>query len=141
MSKYFLCLFCTRSVVLENEQMKQSRRKSACSTSFFSGRKPICAVTTPHYRCGKGSDRVAEGLKIRGASSDVVGIICPIVEIGLTDLPKSGGRTLPRPDRFRHPCCKLSNNNRVIVTYKNLSTLCILLSTSLCVVKYRTYSN
>ena len=87
MSKYFLCLFCTRSVVLENEQMKQSRQKSACSTSFFSGRKAICAVTTPHYRCGKTSDRVAEGLKIRGAhsgaSSDVVGIICPIVEIRL----------------------------------------------------------
>ena len=136
MSKYFLCLFCTRSVVLENEQMKQSRRKSACSTSFFSGRKTICAVTTPHYRCGKSSDRVAEGLKIRGASSDVVGIICPIVEIWLTDLPKSGGRTLPPPDRFRHPCCKLSNNNRVIVTYKNLSTLCILLSMSLCVVHH-----
>ena len=93
--KYFLCLFCT---VLENEQMKQSRRKSACSTSFFSGRKTICAVTTPHYRCGKSSDRVGEGLKIRGASSDVVSIICPIVEIGLTDLPKSGGRTLPLPD-------------------------------------------
>ena len=83
MSKYFLCLFCTRSVVLENEQMKQSRRKSACSTSFFSGRKTICDVSTPHYRCGKSSDRVAEGLKIRGASSDVLGIICPIVEIGL----------------------------------------------------------
>ena len=132
MSKYFLCLFCTRSVVLENKQMKQSRRKSACSTSFFSGRKPICAVTTPHYRCGKGSDRVAEGLKIRGASSDVVGIICPIVEIGLTDLPKSGRRTLPRPDRFRHPCCKLSNNNRVIVTYKNLSTLHFTLNVFVC---------
>ena len=33
-----------------------------------------------------------EGLKIRGgASSNVVGIICPPVEIGLTDLKKSGG--------------------------------------------------
>ena len=30
-----------------------------------------------------------------GGSNDVVGIICPLVEIGLTDLPKSGGTMAP----------------------------------------------
>ena len=34
----------------------------------------------------------SEGLKIRGCQYYLVGIICPpLVEIGLTDLPKSGG--------------------------------------------------
>ena len=30
----------------------------------------------------------SEGLKIRGCQYYLVGIICPLVEIGLTDLPK-----------------------------------------------------
>ena len=34
----------------------------------------------------------SQGLKIRGGTYYWVGIICPtLVEIGLTDLPKSGG--------------------------------------------------
>ena len=37
-----------------------------------------------------------EGLTIRGGSSNVVGIICPPVGIGLTDLPKcEGGDPIP----------------------------------------------
>ena len=34
---------------------------------------------------------LSEGLKIRGAPSNVVGIICPLVEIGFTDPPNIGG--------------------------------------------------
>ena len=34
---------------------------------------------------------MAEGLKIFGESSNVVDTICPLAEIELTDLPKSGG--------------------------------------------------
>ena len=38
-----------------------------------------------------------EGLKIRGCQYYLVGIICPppLIEIGLTDLPKSGGVMAP----------------------------------------------
>ena len=32
----------------------------------------------------------SQGLKIRGAGSTVVSIICPLVEIGLTGWPKTG---------------------------------------------------
>jgi ABC-type sugar transport system permease subunit len=39
----------------------------------------------------------SEGLKIWGASIDAGGIICTLVEIGLTDLPKSGGARHDRP--------------------------------------------
>ena len=39
-----------------------------------------------------------EGLKIRRGSSNVGYKICPPVEVGLTDLPKSGGT--PRDDRL-----------------------------------------
>ena len=37
----------------------------------------------------------SEGLKIRGCQYYLVGIICPLVEIGLTVLPKSGGAMAP----------------------------------------------
>ena len=40
----------------------------------------------------------SQGLKIRGgARSNVVGIMCPPVEIGLTDLTKMGGGRLQQP--------------------------------------------
>ena len=40
-----------------------------------------------------------QGLKIRGAYSTVVGIMCLPVEIGLTDLPKTGrGAQTHTPD-------------------------------------------
>ena len=44
---------------------------------------------------------VPEGEKIEGASSTVVGIICPpLVGIGLTELQN------PWHPRFQHPCCE-----------------------------------
>jgi hypothetical protein len=47
---------------------------------------------------------VSEDLKIfgEGARSKVVGIIYPLVNIGLTDLPKIGGTRAPlRPWRYK----------------------------------------
>jgi hypothetical protein len=35
--------------------------------------------------------------KIRGETTTLVGMICPPIGIGLTDLPKSGGAILPPP--------------------------------------------
>ena len=47
----------------------------------------------------------SQGLKIQGgARSNVVGIMCPPVEIGLTDLPKIGVTHAPLPPRLRQPC-------------------------------------
>ena len=43
-----------------------------------------------------------QGLKIRGAYSTVVGIMCLPVEIGLTDLPKTG-RGAQTHTRLRQP--------------------------------------
>ena len=45
----------------------------------------IWALETPHRP------------KIWGASSNMAGKICPLVQIGLTDLPKTGGGQLPPP--------------------------------------------
>ena len=39
--------------------------------------------------------RAAGRSKNPGGINDVVGIICPLVEIRLTDLPKSGGTMAP----------------------------------------------
>ena len=46
----------------------------------------------------------SKGQKSGGAGSTVVGIISPLVEIGLTDLPKSGGAAAPLPSPLLHPC-------------------------------------
>ena len=45
----------------------------------------------------------SQGLKIRGAHSTVVGIICPLVEIGLTVLPNIGGAEVPKVPPLRRP--------------------------------------
>ena len=47
----------------------------------------LCYISWPLFRVGGRSDNPRGG----GANSNVVvDIICPLVEIGLTDLPKSG---------------------------------------------------
>ena len=46
----------------------------------------------------------SQGLKIRGGTYYWVGIICPLVEIGFTDLLKSGGHMPPPSPRMRRAC-------------------------------------
>ena len=59
-----------------------------------------------HCACiyiGQGCRKVQ---KSGGASSNVVGIISPHCTVGLTNLPKTGGRSEPQPPypRIRHLC-------------------------------------
>ena len=52
----------------------------------------------------------SQALKIRGSfSTGWVGIMCPppLVEIGLTDLPKTGGLKPRQPPRLRQPWCEM----------------------------------
>ena len=51
-------------------------------------------------------------------------IIIPLVEIGLTDLPKSRGAMAPRHPQGRHPCCSLSCtsvSHTLLAQLKNVS--------------------
>ena len=51
----------------------------------------------PASRQARKNGGLSEGLEIRQADSNVVGIICLLVEIGLTDLPKTEGASAPPP--------------------------------------------
>ena len=56
------------------------------------------AARPGHKQAGKNGG-LSEALEIRQADSNVVGIICLLVEIGLTDLPKTEGPVPPCPSR------------------------------------------
>ena len=70
--------------------------------------KCIHAVSNKHCYCkhichravGRSENPEGGG----GASSNVVGTLCPPLEIGLNDLPKSGGAMPPTPSSCVHIC-------------------------------------
>ena len=135
-----LCRFFSQKEVPKKKRSsvksKEERKKltffgKVCKTdTFWSGRN-LSPVTLCHVG-GRGQKRpdsptqvgrtVGRSENLRGGglggSSYVVGIIC-LVEIGLTDLSKSGGSILP-PPCFRRlcwaggwaPCCQFSAHKR-----------------------------
>ena len=67
--------------------------KKPCN-SFFNKHLKIFPFTHTYLTKLIMQPEPAEGLKIRGASN-MVSIICPLVRIGLIDLPKYGGGKCP----------------------------------------------
>ena len=72
-------------------------------------RRSFAPLLTMFCRDSQGRRRI---WKSGGASFKWVGIICPTVEIRLTDMPKSGGAMAPprRHPRGRHPCSKMHSS-------------------------------
>ena len=70
--------------------------------------------------------------KSKGTYSNVVDIICPLIEIGLTDLPKFWGAIAPPAPRFRQPWlawdnddpAEIPNNVKQVDILPQMTSLC-----------------
>ena len=62
----------------------------------------------------QGRRKVSKILGVGRVVINIVGIICPLIELGLTDLPESGGRVLP--PWFQRLCAKMHHRSNLIGT-------------------------
>ena len=95
--------------IAELNKLRQSwRRTNAIYRMFWWNKKMQCAAGGQQWLlfCAPNTvdvSRAVGRLKIWLAGINVVGIICPLFEIGLTDLRKSGDAQIWMPWHPRHP--------------------------------------